>query len=355
MGGDVGEAAVEEQQLPEALQGPVVGCDPRDLLDGVREELVGHHAPAERPEADFWSVSQNDTYAPCECAACRALDEAEGGHSGSILAFVNRVAAEFPDQTLSTLAYQYSRSAPRALRPLPNVSIMLCSIECDRSRPIAEITAEVAGLVAGGVREVQLVSQNTSDFGRGTGEDREEVRRALAASEDLKRIRLLYLYAGLFPAERALRILELPHVVPYLDLPVQHASRRLLRAMRRPGDPDKAAAFFRTLRRERPDVVLRSTALLGFPGEEEEDVEELLDFLAEVEFDHLGTYRYSPEAETPAASLPDRPDDEVVADREARVLERLGCRLLDHVRIVPLPRERLLELGHPDADYEHLA
>jgi ribosomal protein S12 methylthiotransferase len=193
-----------------------------------------------------------------------------------------------------------------------------------RSRPIAEITAEVAGLVTGGVREVQLVSQNTSDFGRGTGEDLEELLGALAAIDDLKRIRLLYLYAGLFPAERALRILELPHVVPYLDLPVQHASRRLLRAMRRPGDPDKAAAFFRTLRRERPDVVLRSTALLGFPGEEEEDVEELLDFLAEVEFDHLGTYRYSPEAETPAASLPDRPDDEVVADREARVLDLQG-------------------------------
>ena len=74
-------------------------------------------------------------------------------------------------------------------------------------------------------------------------------------------------------------------MVPYLDLPVQHASPRLLRAMKRPGDPEKAAAFFRRLRQERPDVVLRSTALLGFPGEEEEDVEMLLDFLAEVEFD----------------------------------------------------------------------
>lgn len=92
----------------------------------------------EKPEADFWSVSQNDTYAPCECDACRAIDEREGGHSGSILAFVNQVAARFPDKTISTLAYQYSRSAPRTLRPLSNVNIMLCSIECDRSRPLDE-------------------------------------------------------------------------------------------------------------------------------------------------------------------------------------------------------------------------
>lgn len=91
-----------------------------------------------RPEARFWSVSQNDTYVPCECNACRAIDSAEGSPSGSILSFVNRVADEFPDKTISTLAYQYSRSAPRHLKPRPNVNIMLCSIECNRSKPLAD-------------------------------------------------------------------------------------------------------------------------------------------------------------------------------------------------------------------------
>ena len=190
-----------------------------------------------------------------------------------------------------------------------------------RSRPVTEIETEVRGLVEQGVREIQLVSQNTSDFGRGTGEDLESLLKALSGIQDLKRIRLLYLYAGLFSADRALRILEMPRVVPYLDLPVQHASPRILKAMKRPGDPERAAEFFRKIRRERPDAVLRSTALLGFPGEEEEDVEMLLDFLAEVEFDHLGTYRYSPEAGTPAALLPHDVSDEEVADREARVLD----------------------------------
>ncbi len=104
----------------------------RIVVDELRTRMK------EKPNSHFWSVSQNDTYVPCECDSCRAIDSVEGSPSGSILAFVNRVADEFPDQTISTLAYQYSRSAPRNIKPRPNVNIMLCSIECNRSKPIAE-------------------------------------------------------------------------------------------------------------------------------------------------------------------------------------------------------------------------
>ena len=190
-----------------------------------------------------------------------------------------------------------------------------------RSRPLQDIVTEVRSLAARGVTEIQLVSQNTSDYGRDTGEDLEELVVRLSAVDGVRWIRLLYLYAGLFPAARMLRILDLPRVVPYLDLPVQHASPRILRAMRRPGDSRRARRFFSELRRQRPDLVLRSTAMVGFPGEQEEDIVLLLDFLAEVEFDHLGTYCYSPEPGTPAAALDGRPDPEEVADREARVLD----------------------------------
>jgi hypothetical protein len=107
-----------------------------DVLRIVVDELRARMKA--RPEATFWSVSQNDTYAPCECSACRSVDSAEGSQSGSILAFVNKVADEFPDKTISTLAYQYSRSAPKHLKPRPNVNIMLCSIECDRSKPLVD-------------------------------------------------------------------------------------------------------------------------------------------------------------------------------------------------------------------------
>lgn len=88
------------------------------------------------PGKNYWSVSQNDTFSPCECDACRAIDSAEGSPSGSLLAFVNKVAERFPDKIISTLAYQYTRSAPRHIKPRENVNIMLCSIECNRSRPL---------------------------------------------------------------------------------------------------------------------------------------------------------------------------------------------------------------------------
>lgn len=91
----------------------------------------------ESPDVKYWSVSQNDTYGNCQCPECRALDERAGGPMGSLLTFVNRVAAEFPDKIISTLAYQYSRAAPLNIRPAENVCITLCSIECNRSAPIS--------------------------------------------------------------------------------------------------------------------------------------------------------------------------------------------------------------------------
>lgn len=190
-----------------------------------------------------------------------------------------------------------------------------------RSRPVAEVAEEVRRLVDRGVTEIQLVSQNTSDYGRDTGETLLELVRALDAVPGLRRQRLLYIYAGLVTVDDLKRLLDLPTVAPYLDIPVQHASPRILRAMRRPGGDRTSPAFFAALRAHRPDLALRSTALLGFPGEEEEDVALLADFLAEVRFDHLGTYRYSPEAGTPSAALPDAVPAEVALDREALIAD----------------------------------
>ena len=115
-----------------------------DVFRIVVEEL--RKRMKESPDKQFWSVSQNDTYSPCECDSCRRINDEEGSPSGSLLEFVNRVADEFPDKTISTLAYQYSRSAPRHIRPRKNVNIMLCSIECNRSRPLA-VDTESASFV----------------------------------------------------------------------------------------------------------------------------------------------------------------------------------------------------------------
>jgi hypothetical protein len=108
------------------------------IVESLRSEM------RRKPEKPYWSVSQNDTFGPCGCEACRAIDIAEGTNSGSLLAFVNRVADRFPEKTISTLAYQYTRSAPATIRPRPNVNIMLCSIECNRSRPISADTTSAS-------------------------------------------------------------------------------------------------------------------------------------------------------------------------------------------------------------------
>lgn len=190
-----------------------------------------------------------------------------------------------------------------------------------RSRTVGELADEARRLAARGVRELMLVSQNTSDYGRDTGEGLEALVRELATVPELEWVRLHYLYPGLIGTDAMRRILDTPRVLPYLDMPVQHASPAVLKAMNRPFRTDALTRFFTDLRAERPDLTLRTTVLLGFPGETEDDVEQVMDFLAAVRFDHVGTYRYSPEAGTAGADLADVVDDEDVADREARVLD----------------------------------
>jgi hypothetical protein len=106
----------------------------RLVVRNLREKM------AEKPGAYFWSVSQNDCFKACTCKKCRAIDSLYGGYSGSILNFVNKVADSFPGKIISTLAYSYSRHAPGGIKPRKNVNIMLCSIECNRSKPLAADT-----------------------------------------------------------------------------------------------------------------------------------------------------------------------------------------------------------------------
>jgi len=101
------------------------------LIENLRKNME------KKPKAKFWSVSQNDNYLACQCTGCREAAEKLGGQSGVMIDLVNRVAAEFPDKVISTLAYQYTRRAPANVKPRSNVNIMLCSIECNRSQPIA--------------------------------------------------------------------------------------------------------------------------------------------------------------------------------------------------------------------------
>jgi hypothetical protein len=108
----------------------------RITIESLQDEI------SKNPTARYWSVSQMDNYNFCQCEHCREIDSMEGSNAGSMIWFVNQVAKHFPDKVISTLAYQYSRKAPRHIRPEKNVNIMLCTIECDRSKPIESETSE---------------------------------------------------------------------------------------------------------------------------------------------------------------------------------------------------------------------
>jgi ribosomal protein S12 methylthiotransferase RimO len=191
------------------------------------------------------------------------------------------------------------------------------------SRPAADIVAEAAWLVEQGVREVFLVSENTSSYGKDLGDIRmlERLLTALADIEGLRWIRVSYLQ----PAEMRPSLIEVmastPKVVPYFDLSFQHAAPRVLRRMRRFGGAESFLTLTSSIRKLAPSAGVRSNVICGFPGETEADVEVLCDFLADAELDAIGVFGYSSEEGTEASRLDGQLPPEEIAARRTRVAD----------------------------------
>ncbi|MDI9469568.1 MAG: 30S ribosomal protein S12 methylthiotransferase RimO [Bacillota bacterium] len=192
-----------------------------------------------------------------------------------------------------------------------------------RSRTMDSVLREAEELCAGDVGELTLVAQDTTRYGLDT-EGKALLPQLLAELErnfDFIWIRFLYAYPEGVTDELLQVLANSRRIVPYLDLPIQHASDSLLRRMGRRLTTSELRALFAKIRNQLPEAILRTTVLLGFPGEEEEDVLKLLDFIREVEFDHLGAFVYSPEEGTAACRLPGQLPQELAAERAARVME----------------------------------
>ena len=190
-----------------------------------------------------------------------------------------------------------------------------------RSRPIDSIVAEAQALAAQGVQELVLISQITTNYGLDLAGKPQlaELLRALGEVE-IPWIRVHYAYpTGLTEAVLA-AYREVPNVLPYLDLPLQHSHPDVLRAMNRPWQADVTAGVLGRIREQLPEAVLRTTFIVGFPGETEEQFQHLLDFVAEQQFDHVGVFTFSPEEGTPAAELPDQIPHEIALDRKDRLM-----------------------------------
>ncbi len=193
-----------------------------------------------------------------------------------------------------------------------------------RERPAADIIAEARGLAAQGVREVCLVSQDSNAFGGGRPHALLDLIEGLHEVEDLAWIRLLYLYPDVRTEKllRGIAVRTLPRLVPYFESPIQHTSARVLKAMRRAGSREFFRDLFALAREVWPQAEVRTTLLLGFPGEEEEDVEDVLDFLDEVRPEKLALFPYSPEEGTAGSLLSGAVSPAVATERVNRVRER---------------------------------
>ena len=186
-----------------------------------------------------------------------------------------------------------------------------------RSRPMEELVAEAKDLEALGVKELVVVAQDITRYGLDLyGEySLAKLLRAFTEQTSIPWIRLLYCYPDKITDELIAEIRDNPRVLKYIDLPLQHVSDRMLSAMNRHGDGKTVRGVLEKLKREIPDIVIRTTFIVGFPGENEADFEELCEFVKEQKFDHAGVFTYSREEDTPAYDFPDQIDEQTKQDR----------------------------------------
>lgn len=293
--------------------------------------LVGRqkdHMEKSLPGVDgFFGVGQMEAVA--EAIARRhgsghPLDEFAMRNSGALARSPRRIIATPPHTA-------YLRIADGC-----NCKCTFCTIPSFRgrlaSRPIEDLVQEVEGLVENGVLELSIIAQDTTQY----GEDLygtmciERLLEQLDGVEGLKWYRVLYA----FPAHVQDSFIEFlgrgRKMCPYLDMPVQHADSDILRRMGRGINEEKQRRLIERIRAARPDIALRSTILVGFPGETEEAFERLLQFIEDVRFDHAGLFTFSPEPGTPSFTMPDQVPVEVKEDRYNRafeLIERIGSEI----------------------------
>jgi ribosomal protein S12 methylthiotransferase len=192
-----------------------------------------------------------------------------------------------------------------------------------RSRRFGSILKEAEDLAKQGVREVVLIAQDSSRFGEDLGEvdALAKLIRALGEIKDLEWIRVMYAYPTHISDAFLAAIAETPKAVKYLDMPLQHASRNVLKLMKRGGTRESLEKLIRRVREKVPGITIRTTFITGFPGETEEDFEELMAFVRNCEFDNVGVFTYSDEEGTPAFDLPNKIDARIAKRRRTTLMK----------------------------------
>ncbi len=290
----------------------VTGCLVQGYVDELKKEL---------PEVDAFLGSAD--YPRIAQVVGELLDE--------------RRLDQGPLTEVHSPVYLYDEHSPRFLTTPSYTAYLKMAEGCDhvcafcsipklrgklRSRSVESCVAEATTLAARGIKELNLISQDSSEYGRDLyGEPRlRQLIEAIDKVEGLRWVRVHYLY----PAFQDDALMEawagLKRVVPYIDLPLQHGSTSMLKAMRRPGSREGNLKLLAKFREKIPDAALRSSFIVGYPGETDEQFQELLGFLREAQLDRVGVFTYSQEELTPSGSLPDQLPEKIKLARQREAM-----------------------------------
>jgi ribosomal protein S12 methylthiotransferase len=290
----------------------VAGC----LVERYRDDLI-----KELPEVDAF-IGTNEIGRILEAA-----DETKNFKELPLMSIGNKTAT-----------YLYDFDTPRFRATESHTAFIKIAEGCDRpcafcsipgmrgsfrSRRFGSILKEAEDLAKQGVKEIVLIAQDSSRFGEDLGEvdALAKLIRALGEIRDLEWIRVMYAYPTHISDAFLEAIADTSKAVKYLDMPLQHGSRNVLKLMKRGGTRESLEKLIRRVREKVPGITIRTTFITGFPGETEEDFEELMTFVRNCEFDNVGVFAYSDEEGTPAFDLPNKVDAKTAKQRRARLMK----------------------------------
>ena len=309
------DAILEATRLKEegkAKRVVVAGC----LVERYRDDLM-----KELPEVDaFIGTSQIGDI-------LKVADENINPRSLPVLPIGNKTATYLYDEYTPRLRATASHTAFIKIAEGCDRPCAFCSIPSMRgsfrSRRFGSIIEEARMLAKQGVKEVVLIAQDSSRYGEDLGEvdALAALIRALGEIEDLEWIRVMYAYPTHISDAFLSAIAETPKAVKYLDMPLQHASRNVLKSMRRGGTRESLERLIARVRHKVPGIAIRTTFITGFPGETDEDFEELMAFVRNCRFDNVGVFTYSDEEGTPACDLPNKVDPKIAKQRRNRLMK----------------------------------
>lgn len=296
------------------------------IVTGCLSERYHRELSEEIPEVDmFFGVNDYDRIADIILADSEKTDEKEVssdrvGCALDMLPYRKRKLdtydAEF--DTENPPYYGYLKIAEGCYNACSFCAIPLIRGSY-RSKKIEDCVKEAEDMACAGIKELILIAQDTSQYGRDLyGEPRlPELLHSLCRVEGIEWIRLMYVYDNGITDELIETIANEPKICNYIDMPIQHVSDSVLKMMRRRSSGDSIREIIRKLRDRIPDVHIRTTLLVGFPGETQEDMDELIDFIDNYDIDRLGAFAFSDEEGTPSYDMPDKvPDEERVARRD---------------------------------------